>query len=69
MAGLAAGMALMAALPPAASADDDPEITQAPEIRGVAQVGEELEAHGAKWEGRGPFTVTYTRKPVRCART
>jgi hypothetical protein len=56
---IAAGTAL-AALPAGAVAQRDaPKITRAPSLAGLAQVGQRLEAYGAAWNGRPPFTTSY----------
>jgi len=61
--GLAASAAVLAALPAGASAqwdDDGPDITRAPSIAAVAEVGARLEAVGAAWNGRGPTSASYS---------
>jgi hypothetical protein len=51
--------ALLAAMPGHALADDEPTITQAPQIVGTAQVGQTLSATPGTWAGTEPITATY----------
>src|SRR4051794_2029257 len=51
--------ALLAAMSGPALADNDPTITQVPEISGTAQVGQTLAATSGAWDGTEPITATY----------
>ena len=57
------GSAVLAIVPAAAVAQQGgggPNITRAPALSGVAQVGKRIDALGATWTGRPPFSASYT---------
>ena len=58
-------LALLAAMPGTALADDQPTITQAPQIAGTAQVGGTLSRTSGTWQGAEPITATY--QWLRCS--